>query len=314
MNWSLNSTSREWFNIKGHNSILPIITNNLQSLDDINRIIVGSNNLYNRWDISWLFHKSLLLYNRCGSLASHLNSFAIQIINNILPTLDHLICRHPTLYAGWMCHFCDNEQESLSHLLTCPALSAKWHDIEQATINGLVSWCTVNKIQLPDNPKDILYTSPCIVRHGIHSRSTIQALARGISPAYMLANMNTLKIRHNKVQIACYLLFQATIHFRAIIWKPRCSLQADKEKSFDITARSKRSYSNNSRVIRTRPPDDHSAYFTAQIKWSTAIQRGSAIMEEVLKKGHSAMDKGWAMVRGSMGKLVKFNSRDSAGT
>src|SRR5881394_3793301 len=74
---------------------------------------------------------------------SHHNawSFQIKLMNDITPTIDLLHSRDPTYFNNINCFFCNQTQESIEHLTTCPALSAKWH----SSITSSVTYAT-NKL------------------------------------------------------------------------------------------------------------------------------------------------------------------------
>ena len=309
----MNSSSEIWFDENGLNTIPQNIIANNFNIDNVIRLGSCPNMAYNRWDMTWLFMKSLTTFNRFGPPASRFNSFVIQSLNNVLPTIDNLLRRHPNLYDSWICHYCGVEPETLTHLLLCPALQQKWLEIEQATIHGLTDSCVDQDIIIPDSIEDILYTPSCFSTHGIHYRSTIQALSRGITPAYIFANMDIIGLKAHKVHIIGILLFQAATHFRDIIWKDRCKLHAEKEKAMNITSADKRNYSNNSRSIASRPPDIISSYQVQKNRWIKAIDLGADAMMGVIRQGKLALNNSWGICREYIGKNLKFknNSRGS---
>src|SRR5439155_15209820 len=91
---------------------------------DINQLVNDSTNInrlysssmYIRWDHTWNLFRSLRHCNRNGPTFSSFNSFAIKILNNLLPIGDILAKRHDQLYDNWMCLFCNSELETLDHL------------------------------------------------------------------------------------------------------------------------------------------------------------------------------------------------------
>ena len=69
-------------------------------------------------------HKNI----RCNNWKHHNAwSFGTKLMNDITPTIDLLHSRDPTYFNNINCFFCNQTQESIEHLTTCPALSAKWH-------------------------------------------------------------------------------------------------------------------------------------------------------------------------------------------
>jgi len=65
-------------------------------------------------------------------------------------------------------------------------------------------------------------------------------MAKGILPALVVEDLRNMNIHSNFNTICTGLLKHAIEAFREIIWKPRCILNADKEKRFGITKAEKR--------------------------------------------------------------------------
>src|SRR3990170_7067498 len=90
-------------------------------------------------DYTWNLFKTFRHLNRFGSTFSFFNSFALKILNNLLPTGDLLSKRHDQLYDNWTCLFCENAPETLDHLFVYPALTQQWIDITKSSLSYLRS-------------------------------------------------------------------------------------------------------------------------------------------------------------------------------
>lgn len=89
------------------------------------------------WHAFWNFIKKHNNFN-CRSFDTH-NSFVyfIKTSNNLLPTVDNLHLR-TSLYDDFSCLLCLQEDESLSHLLTCPGTQDNFLLLEKEVTNKIV--------------------------------------------------------------------------------------------------------------------------------------------------------------------------------
>src|SRR5256884_7854023 len=132
--WSFNSSINRFFDSNGQNSIPRQLIRGLTNSDAIDRIFAEEGNTHIRWDILWNVFKTLKRNNRYGPIESFFNTFAIKIVNGLLPTADILAKRLPTLYNNWKCSFCNNVNEMMNHLLECLGLIDHWNRIQSLVV------------------------------------------------------------------------------------------------------------------------------------------------------------------------------------
>jgi hypothetical protein len=182
----------------------------------------------------------------------------------------------------------------------------QWTQIQQLALKATIDWCSRNDIRRSDSPEDILITPSCIANDvGLTRFSAIHSLASGFVPSYILANMDILNIRTDRAAIAGRLIYESVRQFREVIWKPRCTLHVAKERSLSITAADKKNFTNNTVGPRLRPPENHpNVSAIADHRWKYASARGANVLEKIIEKGVSALDKGWAMTKDFVSRSV----------
>ena len=135
--WATSSAISQWIDNDLRNTVPIAISSLVNDSVNVNRLY--SSPVYIRWDHTWNLFRSLRHLNRHGPSFSNFNSFAIKILNNLLPTGDNLAKRHDQIYDNWMCLFCNSELETLDHLFTCPSLSQQWVEISKLSLQFLRS-------------------------------------------------------------------------------------------------------------------------------------------------------------------------------
>ena len=121
-------------------------------------------------------------------------------------------------------------------------------------------------------------------------------LAIGVFPAYIIADLHDMGIRQNIKKIGVSLLKHAMAAFRSIIWIPRCTLNAEKEKRLGITARDKRTYAVNNN--HNTPGPSQSAPGQHQLlldRWKRNWKMGLAEWDKFVKKGSQGFNNGWGL-------------------
>jgi hypothetical protein len=75
---------------------------------------------------------------QCTSFnTNNLFQFSIKCINNLLLTIDNLCIRN-LLYELMVCPLYKNDEETLLHLTTCPALQQNWKALEEMITKKLL--------------------------------------------------------------------------------------------------------------------------------------------------------------------------------
>ena len=236
--WAISSAISQWIDNDLRNTVPIAISSLVNDIVNVNRLY--SSPVYIRWDHTWNLFRSLHHLNRHGPSFSNFNSFAIKILNNLLPTGDNLAKRHDQIYDNWMCLFCNSELETLDHLFTCPSLSQQWVEISKLSLQFLRSITSNLRIKAA-LPSDFLNYLPRITTQPSSVVwSPIQYLAKGIFPAFVLDDLRTMKINSHINTICSGLLKNAINAFHEHIWKPRCILNVNKEKRLGITKSAKR--------------------------------------------------------------------------
>ncbi len=103
-------------------------------------------------------------------------------------------------------------------------------------------------------------------------------------------------IRQNIKKIGVSLLKHAMAAFRSIIWIPRCTLNAEREKRLGITARDKKTYAVNNN--HNTPGPSQSAPGQHQLlldRWKRNWKMGLAEWDKFVKKGSQGFNNGWGL-------------------
>ena len=290
--WSLNSSSKIWFDENGNNTIPHSLANSINNLDDINNFIIENNSSLIRWDMTWNLCRTLRHQNRYGPEFSAFNSYAIKSFNNILPTISNMQRRLPDLYNNWKCHFCMAHDETTDHLFKCDCID--WTPIKQDVTNATIH--LAQRLNLRTNlDLDKIFIQPQPIQHSILP-SPIASLAMGIMPSYVLAQLRSSGILHHSTVIGTHMLKSAMKSFRKHIWTERCNRQAEKEHRLGITKNMKKAYGNGSSSTDNTVSNaaTTTAYHAMKEKWKEALDRGLSKMDQIVRLGHHGSDYGWA--------------------
>ena len=107
----------KWLNSLKHEALWSTskAPRDLIHLSQANVNILGAtiSNVKNRNCRSWKDHKSW--------------AFAIKLVSGCLPTIDQMVYRFPDLFSNWPCTLCQQEPETLKHLLICNSLHYLWN-------------------------------------------------------------------------------------------------------------------------------------------------------------------------------------------
>ena len=121
-------------------------------------------------------------------------------------------------------------------------------------------------------------------------------MAIGVFPAYIIADLHDMEIRQNIKKIGVSILKHAMAAFRSNIWIPRCTLNAEREKRLDITARDKRTYAVNNN--HNTPGPSQSAPGQHQLlldQWKRNWKMGLVEWDKFVKKGCQGFNNGWVL-------------------
>ena len=101
-------------------------------------------------------------------------------------------------------------------------------------------------------------------------------------------------IRQNIKKIGVSLLKHAMAAFRSIIWIPRCTLNAEREKRLGITARDKKTYAVNNN--HNTPGPSQSAPGQHQLlldRWKRNWKMGLVEWDKFVKQECQGFNHGW---------------------
>jgi exonuclease III/ribonuclease HI len=296
--WINNNAIKEFFDEDRNNRVPPNIRdnilridNNVDRIDSLDRLISWTNCIWARWDYTWIYYKTLRHANRTGPHASDFMTFVLKCMHNILPTGDNLHKRIETIYDDWKCTFCNRENETLQHLFECHTLATTWNTIRNSVIDNINATLRKNNI-IPEQP----LTRDNFLRPVAHI-DPVRTLAKGIVPAHLIADLDTLRIKGHRTVIISAALHHSINEFRERIWIPRCSNNADKEKHLGITKLDKRTWRKTSypaadNIDADTNPQSH--YHELIDRWKRNTEAAIIRMKDYVKKGLLGMDKGWS--------------------
>ena len=153
--------------------------------------------------------------------------------------------------------------------MMCPSLSQQWLSVSNSILNFLHS--LTNKLQIrADIPTDPQHFFPALPgQSDSQLLPPVQSLSIGIFPAYILSDLYNMGIRRQLDVISTNLLKHAVKAFRDTIWKPRCILNAKKEKRLGISLADKRFCALSSSATPRLNADQNSSnyYQTLLERW-----------------------------------------------
>jgi hypothetical protein len=196
-------------------------------------------------DINWIAIWNILTLDSSLMITSfadaHLKTFMIKNFVDELPVLSRMEKLRPDLYKNWKCVGCNLITETSVHLWSCPAYSHTMEMILSLTKNHLVSL-------FKDYPK--FYESSLLPELlDLFDRIFVLPLSRNDGyiniirlriPSSLFDQIHLITRKKSK----CFsIITQLTTFFLKEllekIWKPRCQLMIDKEKSLGITKKVK---------------------------------------------------------------------------
>jgi hypothetical protein len=325
--WSRNSSIKPWFAVDGSNTVdsdmvapsssRPLLNNNNNNtsahLSFNNNFSCNSfsNNISSsyhfsesrtyRWDILWTLVRTLRYRNRFGPTQSSFLTFVLKCCHNMLPTTDNLAKRLPHIYADWKCVFCHNQQESLAHLIDCPALSTNW----QTVISSVLTFIQADLVKRQLHDVDIpaiqrAFSSPTALSH---HQSPIQLAIHGVWPQETSNLLLRAGLHTQHTSFITSVLNHTLTVFHSDIWLERCKRQADQERLLGITQEAKRSYRSPPLITPTvSPPLDSTQTFFTQLKerWKDNCCRANAEFSSFVRQGIPGFNNGWALLSSSI--------------
>src|SRR2546430_4234945 len=293
--WAHSKPISPWFDNEKNNTVPLDLLRIINNVINVDRIYF-SPGCYIRWDITWLFMKSLRRLNRHGPSFNNFYSFALKCINGLLPTGTNLSKRISSIYDNWSCPFCNTASETLQHFLMCPNLEQSWSDITLSIYTHLQQILIKLKTRhaLPSNQADFL---PIITDFAtVEFLPPCRYLAIGVFPAYIIADLHDMGIRQNIKKIGVSLLKHAMAAFRSIIWIPKCTLNAEREKRLGITARDKKTYAINNNYNTPGPSQSAPGQHQLPLdRWKRNWKMGLAEWDKFVKKGCQGFNHGWGL-------------------
>ena len=132
-------------------------------------------------------------------------------------------------------------------------------------------------------------------------------MAKGILLALVVKDLQNMNIHSNFNTICTGLLKHAIEAFRENIWKPRCTLNADKEKRLGITKAEKRFYTPaNPRSHNFRTSLNIPGHYQILLeRWKRNWNLGHKEMVRYVTKGSNGFDNGWATCRYNIKNLAR---------
>jgi hypothetical protein len=144
-------------------------------------------------------------------------------MNNALPTLTTLAERHPSYFDRTSCFFCNQQQETLDHIITCDALTDKWNDIlnsaiTKATQKARTKWdCNISTTAIKKHiTKCNFITNTC---------ENKIAWVKGFLPnEFSSVIRKKIKGRNKTLTLAHWIHKSIIKKFKQGIWSERCEL------------------------------------------------------------------------------------------
>jgi hypothetical protein len=198
-----------------------------------------------QWNVTWNSFASLSHF-RCKSFKTH-NIFAslLKTTQNLLPTINNLK-KKTALYDNIKCSSCQSDEESLTHLITCPSLKNNWQLAENQAMEKILK--KIKKF-LHSRNLDIKYNNSAIKQSILeHHDPAFQGsekkvrtdLLKGLTSSSIITKLARITSRALAIQI----MEKFTIIFHKAFWQhvwlPRCENMIKLEQSLGITEGQKR--------------------------------------------------------------------------
>ncbi|GES96158.1 hypothetical protein GLOIN_2v1788498 [Rhizophagus clarus] len=203
------------------------------------------------WNITWnLIHKYKGF--NCISVKKHWYLiFIIKLFAKILPIGFILIQRKSDIYKDFVCRRCnDNKKEDLYHFIICKANKEIWSKIRKKIQDDLIH--TILKLNNQQKSTDIDIYKKLNKILGIHHNSReftdfcILALKAKINNNLFNLAKQLFEFTETKNTIFMVTLLDSfIIHFKELIWLPRCTATIVWEKANNIERKDKLSKSEN---------------------------------------------------------------------
>lgn len=159
--------------------------------------------------------------NKCRSLkSSNKITFAIKLMNDLLPTKDLIQHRYRKISIDTYCNFCKSNEESIRHLVSCHQLEDKWKLICKNALIKLEKRMK-SSLDIDINSHSLLTYLTANLQLESH---ILHHLLKGIAPTYIRNQLpNECKdMSNNKIDnIIAFLIQQIQEGFRTHIWLPR---------------------------------------------------------------------------------------------
>jgi len=210
--------------------------------------------------------------------SARLKTFMMKNFVDELPVLSRMEKLRPDLYKNWNCIGCNIATESSTHLWTCPAYSSSIMDIITLSKSHLISL-------LNDYPG---FSESSFLPELLDLFDNIFALPSSSNDGYIniikLCIPSSLvdlvhKITRNKAKCFSVITQLTTFFIKGIfekVWKHRCQLMIDKERSLGISKKDK--FKKGVSKVLAHSTDDH-----VPSAWETWIHMAN-------KYGHSFSD------------------------
>jgi hypothetical protein len=190
---------------------------------------------------------------------ARLKTFIVKNFINELPTLTRMKQLHPDLYAGWYCIGCHVENETPLHFWTCDAFSSKMNNIISDT--KVLAGDLIRKngdthtLSLLSNFFDLfdeIFITPSRYDDGYYNIIRSRIPSRMVSLIHQIVRSKHLAI---SITVKICLFFFEKIYDN--VWKPRCNLMIEKERSEGISKKDKR-LRGASKFVNHQPAPDAS--------------------------------------------------------
>jgi hypothetical protein len=191
--------------------------------------------------------------------------FQIKLTNRSLPTLANMNNKYPHLYPSAKCTLCNEANETLEHLMSCPFFKDTW----KAIIENVIAIKLRNKVF---NKWDIAVTTHHLdkLQRALTDNDLVSGRDRkidfitGLVAQSVSDIVRQIVMSNNKVnKVLTYIMISITKEFRSKIWQTRCNIHAEKKLTYkdrqDAFARSSTTSNSNitrvtNRVIKPRTP------------------------------------------------------------
>ncbi|EXX52952.1 hypothetical protein RirG_248460 [Rhizophagus irregularis DAOM 197198w] len=203
------------------------------------------------WNITWNLIHRYKGFN-CISVKKHWHLiFIVKLFAKLLPIGTTLLQRKPNLYKEFVCPRCNaNKEENRHHFIECEANKDLWPIIKSRMQNDVISIIQKESNTTEDTPKNINKKLNQILGTQHNDIKFLDfcslALEAKINTNFSKISKQIFGFSESKnILFLASLLDSFIIHFKELIWSPRCNATNAWEKAKNIGKKDKLNESEN---------------------------------------------------------------------